>query len=169
MNGSEEVREMLGSIPELWGKAGPINLPDAAFNAIAAKFTKALEDARGVAQAPSWQQIETAPKDGTKVDLLYAYPRGRQNDCQWRQGDVYGEGGWYWSIPQWGSQPGLGIDWHLLPEDEWETGCYPNMEPTHWMLPPALPGPVVPSTPRHTLADQYEAQAAVPPADRQTP
>lgn len=49
--GSTEVRDMLGSIPELWGKAGPVTLPDAAFNAIAAKFTKALEDARITAPA----------------------------------------------------------------------------------------------------------------------
>ena len=86
-----------------------------------------------------WQPIDTAPKDDTKIDLLFPYPRGRQIDCQWRQGGVYGDGGWFWSIPQWGSQPGLGIDWHLLPEEEWETASYPNMHPTHWMPSPKLP------------------------------
>lgn len=44
--GSQEVRDMLGSIPELWGKAGPVQLPDAAFDAIARRFTEVLEQAR---------------------------------------------------------------------------------------------------------------------------
>jgi len=86
-----------------------------------------------------WQPIETVPKDGTKVDLLYPYPRGRTNDCQWREGGVYGTGNWYWQTPTWGSQPGKGVGWHLLPESEWETHHYPNDEPTHWMTPPAPP------------------------------
>ncbi len=44
--GSQEVRDMLADIPELWGSVGPVNLPDAAFDAIARKFTKALAEAR---------------------------------------------------------------------------------------------------------------------------
>jgi NAD-dependent dihydropyrimidine dehydrogenase PreA subunit len=99
-------------------------------------YTAALE---GSVAVPAWQDISTVPKDGSKVDLLFEYPRGRQNDCQWREGGVYGDGDWYWSKPQWGCQPGLGIDWHLLPESEWTTENYPNMAPTHWMTPPALP------------------------------
>lgn len=86
-----------------------------------------------------WQPIETAPKDGSKVDLLFPYPRGRTIDCMWRQGGVDGDGRWVWLKPIWSSQPGLGIDWHLAPESEWEVCSYPNMEPTHWMLPPELP------------------------------
>lgn len=50
-----------------------------------------------------------------------------------------GDGRWIWLKPIWGSQPGLGIDWHLLPESEWEVANYPNMEPTHWMRSPVLP------------------------------
>jgi len=73
-----------------------------------------------------WQPIDTAPKDGTRIDLLYAYPRGRTINCEWRQGDVYGDGGWFWSSPRW--EGGI-----LLAEEQWSTNCYPNMEPTHWM------------------------------------
>ena len=88
-----------------------------------------------------WRDIEMepAPKDGSKIDLLFPYPRGRTIDCMWRDGGVYGGGCWIWMTPKWGSQPGLGIDWHLLPEEEWEVNYYPNLEPTHWMWPPADP------------------------------
>lgn len=95
--------------------------------------------------AAVWHPIETAPKDGTKIDLLYPYPRGRTIDCFWRQDEVTGpDGGWFWLTPKWQSQPGLGIDWHLLPESEWTWNTYPNMQPTHWM--PAVTLPVSPAT-----------------------
>jgi hypothetical protein len=42
---------MIGSIPELWGGAGHVTLPDAAFDAIARVVTKALDEARGHAQS----------------------------------------------------------------------------------------------------------------------
>ena len=101
--------------------------------------------------ASAWQGIETAPRDGTKVDLLYPYPRGRQKDCQWREGDVYGDGGWFWSEPRWDEKM------NLLPESKWNTGCYLNMQPTHWMLPPLPPGassPLPVEGERETLADR---------------
>jgi hypothetical protein len=51
VSGSAEVRDMIGSIPELWGGAGHVTLPDAAFDAIARVVTKALDEARGHAQS----------------------------------------------------------------------------------------------------------------------
>jgi hypothetical protein len=81
----------------------------------------------------SWYRMDDRdfppPMDGvTKVDLLYPYPRGRTIDCIWDRR----EGMWSWREPRW--EKGK-----LKPESEWHTGCYPNMQPTHWMLAPHLP------------------------------
>lgn len=78
-----------------------------------------------------WQPIETAPKGGTKIDLLYPHPRGRAVDCHWGDYALFGLG-WYWRTPIW--EKGA-----LLPEDQWSLNSYPNMQPTHWMYPPAPP------------------------------
>jgi hypothetical protein len=98
-----------------------------------------LEGMLAVAQKSPWQPIATAPKD-RKIDLLFPGVRGRTIDCEWRQGDVYGDGGWFWSKPKWDKG-------ELLPESEWFTECYPNMQPTHWMERPAS---ALPSTDRGT-------------------
>jgi hypothetical protein len=80
-----------------------------------------------------WQPIETAPKDGTKIDLLFPYPRGRTINCYWGTIGLSGsEGLWVWRQPTWGNG-------ELLPEDQWQMSCYPNLEPTHWMPVPELP------------------------------
>lgn len=44
--GSQEVRDILGGVPELWGRAGPVTLPDAAFDAIARVFTEEIHRLR---------------------------------------------------------------------------------------------------------------------------
>lgn len=80
-----------------------------------------------------WQPIDTAPKDGTKIDLLYPYPRGRTINCFWDDSPVIG-GAWIWLTPIW-------KDGNLLPESEWSNNCYPNMDPTHWRPVSPLPSP----------------------------
>lgn len=78
-----------------------------------------------------WLPIKTAPKDGTRIDLLYPYPRGRTINCFWK-GEL--GIGWAWL------QPTFGPD-GVLPEDQWDMGCYLNLEPTHWMPIPPPPRP----------------------------
>lgn len=80
-----------------------------------------------VALADGWQPMETAPKDGTLIDLLFPYPRGRQNDCFWKDTQ-----GWAWREPRWGKG-------ELLPEKDWAWGCYPNSQPLCWRQPPQYP------------------------------
>jgi hypothetical protein len=70
----------------------------------------------------SWQPIETAPKDGTEIDLWYP-DLGRQPAAHW---DTTGLGfGWCW--PNWN-------------EGRLETVIRPNIAPTHWMPIPEPPG-----------------------------
>lgn len=76
-----------------------------------------------------WRPIETAPKDGTRIDLLYPYPRGRTINCYW-MGEL--GFGWVWREPTW--EKG-----ELLPEDKWSICNRPNSEPTHWMPVPDPP------------------------------
>lgn len=67
-----------------------------------------------------WQPIETAPTDGTVVDLWIV-----ATDCQFRAPDFkFCDGRWV------GSTSDESLDWH-----------YGNvgMNPTHWMPVPAAP------------------------------
>jgi hypothetical protein len=93
----------------------------------------AWRDAHVAAAKSEWQPIETAPRDGSKIDLMFREPRGRQLDCFWYEGSIKPDGGWFWRTPTWGDGG------ELLPEVEWHLNCYPNNEPTHWMLRPAPP------------------------------
>jgi hypothetical protein len=88
--------------------------------------------------AGAWHGMATAPKDGTKVDLLYPYPRGRQIDCYWDASKPM-NGAWVSREPCWGSTDSAEGCYTLLPEDQWSIQTFPNMEPTHWRLPPPPP------------------------------
>jgi len=84
------------------------------------------------AALPQWRGMESAPKDGTKVDLLYPFPRGRMIDAYW---DAELGGHWVRKEPRWEAG-------NLLPEKGWYTVAYPNTEPLAWM--PLPPPPVSP-------------------------
>ena len=98
--------------------------PDAAWKAWKARAALAQQEAQG------WQPIETAPKDGTVIDLWHE-EFGREADC-------------YWGLPHHccGEMGSLcDSDWHSL-EPGWVGTCNEIMSPanayTHWMpLPPA--------------------------------
>lgn len=78
-----------------------------------------------------WLPIASAPKDGTRIDLLYPYPRGRAINCYWHGRNGFG---WVWREPTWENG-------ELLPESKWGIGNYPNMQPTHWQPLPQEPSP----------------------------
>lgn len=66
-----------------------------------------------------WRPMSEAPRDGTRVDLLYPYPRGRQTDCYYEtEGPLRG----LW-----------------VRRDLWDYVTLSNMEPLFWMPVPTLP------------------------------
>ena len=75
-----------------------------------------------------WRPIATAPRDGTKVDLLYPHPRGRTINCFWHPRTRT----WMWRTPQWEGDT-------LLPEHQWDLHHAPDAQPTHWRLAPVPP------------------------------
>ena len=72
-----------------------------------------------------WQPIETAPRDGTKVDiwginhLHYATPGQRIVNVAWEPVS----------------------DWMGNEREDWQTGRGDYFEPTHWMPLPDPPAP----------------------------
>lgn len=91
----------------------------------------AMRAALAAYERAAWcDDMALAPRDGTKVDLFFPAPRGRQINCFYDTSRIFGPG-WFWREPTWDRET-------LLPEDRWRRHCYPNMEPTHWRpLPPA--------------------------------
>jgi hypothetical protein len=75
-----------------------------------------------------WRPIATAPRDGTKVDLLYPHPRGRMINCFWHARTRT----WMWRTPRWQGDT-------LLPEHQWDLHYAPDAQPTHWRLAPMPP------------------------------
>ena len=88
--------------------------------------------AMGPAVTQAWQPIETAPKDGTLVDLVYPYPRGRVANMYWAN-DPFNT--WVARKPAYHHER-FG---ELLPEKDWSFVAFPNATPTHWMPAPKLP------------------------------
>lgn len=86
-----------------------------------------LESALLREEAPQWQPIETAPKDGTRV-FVYGWQYGVS---------LFGIG--YWFQPRTIKELG-GWICHTLPGHEFVSGTFSN--PTHWM-----PLPIVPKSP----------------------
>lgn len=105
----------------------------------------AQQDAQAVPQG--WQPIETAPKDGTVIDLWHE-EFGREADC-------------YWGLPHHccGEMGSLcDSDWHSL-EPGWVGTFNEIMSPanayTHWMpLPPAPDADPTPPAQRVMLTDE---------------
>jgi hypothetical protein len=118
VSGSAEVRDMIGSIPELWGGAGHVTLPDAAFDAIARVVTKALDEARGHAQSSQqWQPIETAPKDGSQIIGLW---KCNVYSLRWTK--------YYEKWPHQDGGPTFRGGWSV---ETWDQ--HMPCEPSHWM------------------------------------
>lgn len=80
----------------------------------------ALSTMRPTKPVSGWQPIETAPKDGTKVDLYSVDRKERYPDCKWLKNEWH-----YWGLDGFDN-----MDWVRL-------GKYEN--PSHWMPLPSLP------------------------------
>lgn len=80
----------------------------------------------------TWQTIDSAPRDGSTVDLWDA-DVGRVTDCYWGHPEhSCGEAGQY-----------CDSDWHHDTQESWVDGTFNerlgDADITHWMLPPAPP------------------------------
>lgn len=80
------------------------------------------EDGR-VEAAVGWQDIASAPKDGSEIDLWGSHPHetpARVTDCKWMH-DANGPG------------------WNARGDRGWESLCAVLWRPTHWMPRPTIP------------------------------
>ena len=71
-----------------------------------------------------WRTMESAPRDGTLLDLMFPEPRGRTTNCSWNRN----LGGWVFYTPHWPD----GLDGKVELQA-------PNMQPFAWMYSPASP------------------------------
>lgn len=92
-----------------------------------------LPSTQGIASKQKWSPIESAPKDGTEIDLWVPNIHGgrRWTDCFWGKPDhSCGEAG-----------PYCDSDWHSE-KPGWVDGVFPEFvgdPPTHWMPIPEAP------------------------------
>lgn len=93
---------------------------------VARSISAKMGDDLARAQSVSWQPIETAPKDGTRVDLLLPDWGGRVTDAYWEH-----------ETDGWGDMPGP--QWCVKDHavDGWVEPV--GDLPTHWMPLPAPP------------------------------
>jgi len=86
-----------------------------------------LYDAREAMTSPGWQGIETAPKDGTEVDLwvhvLHGGSPRRVPDCAWKH-------------------LADGPDWYTRGDRGWEALGAIWLYPSNWMPLPATPSQI---------------------------
>lgn len=131
---AEEITKLIADLEEaqrdiVTGES----LEDNASVVITARDIRVLATALRSFSEAGWRfDMENAPRDGTKVDLIYAGPRGRKIDCFWHGGHL-GDG-WFWRTPRWS-------DGLLLPENEWDLNSLLNADPYAWKLAEALPPP----------------------------
>ena len=74
------------------------------------------------AKEAAWQPIETAPKDGRRVDLWFP-SSGRAADWQWETGGIIGRSGGMW-VKRYPEAAGYEIALETRPNDH----------PTYWMI-----------------------------------
>jgi len=85
----------------------------------------------GWTEDASWRPIETAPQDGTRVDLLIPYCRDRFTEAQctdkgfWEPLQGYDRADIAWVFRQWGID--AGGCWRFDGDD----GGF-DIQPTHW-------------------------------------
>ena len=108
------------------GVAIAIRRKSSAEHARADKLTEALEGTRAVLDTMNgsdlWRQIETAPKDRTRILVCRATERGYERDR-------------------------IGVDWRA--EGVWQKSRL-NMHPTHWMPLPEPPATAIASMKEQT-------------------
>ena len=90
------------------------------------------------AKEAAWQPIETAPKDGRRVDLWFP-SSGRAADWQWETGGIIGRSGGMW-VKRYPEAAGYEIALETRPNDH----------PTYWMI----------VSPPHAAADKAEGGGA---------
>lgn len=120
-----DILESLKTAKEISRRYGTARMLHVDIEDAIAEIERLRAAAAGAGAGAEWQPIETAPKDGTDVDLwgsLNKEPRHRITDCHWHKGE--------WLV--WGAS---GVD----DEPHW----MPVFCASHWMpLPPAPAGAV---------------------------